>query len=134
VTLGQAVEWVTDDDGHPYLPFIMIPDRERSYRWNHGDARFRNVIILDEEIYTGDHVLSCPQCGTSVAAIACRVRDGTFDTTWALEETELEAIVGRSRDKANCIVVMEDGSFEAREDWYDAPFEFLSMVVGSATI
>lgn len=122
--VGDPVQWLRDEFGNLIKPFELRKTGPRSWRWNCGDPRFTDVYVFDEDVYTGNHQLVCPACGTKVAACIAHVRSGAFQQVRAVEGSEVDRILGDSRDRANVAILNEDGSFVPREDWFDCPVEY----------
>jgi hypothetical protein len=102
--------------------------------YNIGDPRCAKVILLDEQVYSQRQEINCPGCGMRIAAVTCTVQDGIYRSMSAVDEAALAALIGTSRDKANCIVVLEDGSLIPREDWYDMPLKDARKLTEDVTI
>jgi hypothetical protein len=61
----------------------------------------------------------CAACHTKIAAAIAVVRGGVFEEVRALDDAEVNRIVGASRGKADSVIVRDDGSYWPCEDWYD---------------
>lgn len=132
--LGKEAIWVRNDDNRPYFPFVVVFVDGKYPMYNIGDPRCANVVLLDEQVYSEQQALSCPDCGIRVAAVTCTVQDGIYQSMNAVDDAGLAALIETSRGKANCVVVMEDGSLMPREDWYDMPLKDARKIAGDVTI
>jgi hypothetical protein len=115
-----------DTSGAVVQPFKLIEVSPKSWQWNYGDPQFSNVIVFDEDVYTENHRLECPACKAVIAACVAIVHAGVIEKTAALESQDVDRILGSSRGKAHVAVVQPDGGFEAREDWFDHPIEYVA--------
>jgi hypothetical protein len=114
-----------DPSGAVVQPFKLIEVSPKSWQWNYGDPQFPNVIVFDEDVYTENHRLECPACKAIIAACVAIVHGGAFEQVAALESQDVDRILGGSRGKAIVAIARPDGAFEAREEWYDHPIEYV---------
>lgn len=134
--LGDPVKWMRNPSGAVVQPFKLIEVSPKSWQWNYGDPRVSNVILFDEDVYTGNHRLECPACKAVIAACIASVHSGVFEKVAALESPDVDRILGGSRGKANVAVVhpagdtQPEGTFEPREDWFDHPIEYVAAPGG----
>jgi len=89
------------------------------HRWNCGDPLAANVILFDIDLYPNDGLIECTGCHACIAAEVAVVCDGVFRELRALDDSQMNRILGLSRGKANIVIVRDDGSYWPREDWYD---------------
>jgi hypothetical protein len=114
-----------DPSGTLIQPFKLVKVGPQSRRWNCGDPQFQNVILFDEDIYTGNHRLECSACNVSVAACIATVLAGVFEKVEALLAPEADRILGRAKGKGNIVIIEADGSYNAKEDWFDPIVEYI---------
>ena len=123
--VGERVQWLRSSSGSVIPSFKILQVAPKAWQWNCGGPEFSNVIVFDEDIYTGNHELECPSCKTRIAACVAVVRDGIFEKILALESPEVDRILGASLGRAHVAIVQADGSYYPREDWFDCPVEYI---------
>ena len=121
--IGDPVTWLRDDQQSIITPYTLIDVAPGVRRWNCGDPRVQHVLLFDLDSYGGDIHVRCGACQTPVAVVAV-VRNGVFQQLRALDDAEARRILGPSREKANAVIVRDDGSFWPREDWFDKTVEY----------
>ena len=117
--MGDAVEWLRDSGGAIVPPYVLIDVGHGRHRWNCGDPLAANVILFDIDLYPNDGLIECTGCHACIAAEVAVVCDGVFRELRALDDSQMNRILGLSRGKANIVIVRDDGSYWPREDWYD---------------
>jgi hypothetical protein len=122
--LGSQVDWIRDAKGEIVPPYVLVEVGAHRRRWNCGDPEVSHVILFDLDIYSGNYQVECAACHTKIAAAIAVVRGGVFQEVRALDDAEVNRIVGASRGKADIVIVRDDGSYWPREDWYDKTIDY----------
>lgn len=122
--VGDNVKWLYDKSGNLVKPFELRKLGPNMWRWNCGSPSFQNVFVFDEDVYAGNHRLSCPSCGAKICACVAIVRNDIFQDVLALQSLGVDQILGRSRGRANVALDNLDGTYSPREDWFDCPIEY----------
>lgn len=73
--VGNLVDWLTTSTGTPTPPFELYSIEGKKAAWNCG-APDIDVVLLDLDVYTGDHTLDCDKCHVNIAAIVVTIKDG----------------------------------------------------------
>ena len=121
--IGDPVMWLRDGNGEIVQPFVLCEVGRGTWRWNSGEPRYHNVILFDA-LFTSDVLTKgyrCRNCGEKIAAGVAIVNRGLFQEIRALSNAGVDDILGKSRDKAEIVIIRDDGSYWVREDWYDHP-------------
>lgn len=125
--VGDAVEWLRDSTGQVHPSFEIHGSPGGRLHWNGGDQGVTHAILFDalfdDDIRSAG--LKCPTCGIAVAAVVLDVIKGVLGEPRILDDANVDAMLGRSRGKANIIVVDVDGTLCPREDWFDHPLVFV---------
>jgi len=73
---GDSVQWLRDQSGDVVKPFELHRLSATKWQWNCGGPEFPDVELFDEDVYTGNHELVCPDCGLRAAACVVSIRSG----------------------------------------------------------
>jgi len=92
---------------------------ENRWQWNYGDPDCKHVILFDEDVYTGHWRLECLECHIQIRAISVVVLDGVFESISALEDANIDSILGGARHRASAVIVGDDGSYLPQQEWFD---------------
>lgn len=122
--VGDSIQWLRNSRGDVVDPFRLIKTGDNSWQWNCGSPVFKNVYIFDEDIYSGNQSLICHNCDVEIAACVVSVKDNFFSEARAIENLEVDRILGNSRGQADIVTLNEDGTFLPRLDWFDCPIEY----------
>jgi hypothetical protein len=122
--LGDEVRWLRDTGGSIVPPYVLIDVSPGVRRWNCGDPQVSNVNLFDLDVNPGNGPAECTASHARIAAAVAIVRRGVFREVRAIDDAEVDRILGPSRGKADIVMVREDGSHWPREDWYDKTIEY----------
>ena len=125
--VGDSVQWLRDSGGQIAHPFRLQSVGQGRWQWNCGSPEYRNVILFDLDVFTGNHVLECPKCGTKIAALIAIVRSDKFTEIRALLAPEVHQLLGASFGKADIVIVRDDGTYWPRDDWHDHRVEYVTV-------
>jgi hypothetical protein len=125
-SIGDSVSWLLDRAGRIRPSFQLFKNIQGNHQWNCGDPQFKNVILLDGDIYGemmkyNEKEIACPKCGLVIAAGSVTVRDGRFAEIRALSVSQLESMGFRRHTDFYIAVVRPDESLWIRDDWGDIP-------------
>lgn len=124
--IGDRIRWVRSDNGEILPSFVLFRTGPggADFHWNCGDPSTHGALVFDEDIYTGNHTLSCGQCQTKIAAIRVVIAQGMFIAAQAVTSEEVARELGASKGRAFAMTKSADGPFTPREEWFDHPIPF----------
>jgi hypothetical protein len=122
--IGDQVRRLVDAGRQVVKPFTLRQTAPNVWRWNCGDPECGNVLLFDEDVYSGNLEARCPNCELKIAAGLVVVRDGRLGEIRAASDGNVDRILGPSRGKADIAVEIEAG-FQPREDWNDHVVEYV---------
>lgn len=124
---GESIRWLRDGTGNSVEPFRIGELGPTQYVWNCGLSTCRNVLLLDEDFYFGNHKLACVICESAIVAVIAKIVEGRFVSACAATAPEVSEILGMSVNKAKIVIVGDDGSLLPREDWFDHALHFVDI-------
>jgi hypothetical protein len=116
--VGDPVEWLACD-GAVVEPYSIRADADGTWRWNSGDPRDENVLVIDMPSFGTGTVGTCPDCGANHAALAAETIAGHFSAILFLTDDAYHQAFGNPPAIADIAILNPNGTYQPRPDLYD---------------
>jgi hypothetical protein len=121
--VNDAIVWL-EDKSHNIVPSFTLVHKHGLFGisavWNCGDPQYKNLYVFDSDPHVTQY--QCSRCNKPLEGLAVEIRNGLIVQGVGFGKSDMEQKFGTVSAPANIIIIRDDGTYWAREDWDDPIF------------